>query len=434
MKRKASNSLYLTNKYAKLAAGAYHTGRAVYDNYKHIPKILRDIAGKTGQRAKSRMSASRSGTTTKTKRQSGSAGMSTGPGRSGGFLKTRKKVSKKSNKLSNGYCISAEYGGIGTSANVGVVGHCSVSLSALGRCVWGSVLKKLLESCGFDFDKTSSAFVGFYAADTITVTWQGHEATTVSQEVYTAVGGESLEDLVDYFNDQARPYVQDNAVGDQVRFVNIFYEPSAEAGGNPRRGSSQLLRLEDCFITFKSDCNLKIQNRTVVSAGDDEVDVNNQPLFGKGYSGMGTGAEWRDVYPGSFVAHQTYGLITGDDGTITALEDVQDPNSFKGVTRTGKMKLEPGEIKTSTLVTSMRRSFNDCIVATYPTGNAITSLIRRKIGKYRFFIYEKMLDTGAEYNIVLAFEHAMNSSAMCSERKKKIATVKEFTQVKNLTF
>jgi len=436
MKRKAGHT-QRAGKYAKLAQGAYHTGRAIYNKYQHVPKILWDMYAKSNQKVRQKaFYPSTTATATKRKSKSAGGGTSTGPGRSGGFLKTKSRVSKKSTTMSKGYCFSGEYGGIGTSANVGVIGHCTVPIDTLGRVTWGCAIKKLLEKSGLDFDKTSTAIIGMEPNDIIVLSWQKDVESIIFTDDYTATGSESLEDVTAWFNGHTRTWVDDGTVSDQVRFINLTFEPWVDTAAAPyaRRGHSALLRLEDTYIHFKSDSNLKIQNRTVVSSGDDEADVNNQPLFGKGYSGPGTGAQWRDVYPASFVAHSGYGLITGDDGTMTGLEDVQDPNTFKGVTRTGKMKLEPGEIKTSRLSSTMRRSFNDMIHATYPTGTDLTAFLLRKLGNYRFFVYEKMLDTGAAYDIVMAFEHAINCSALASERAKKIATVKEFQETKNLTF
>lgn len=369
---------------------------------------------------------------TSTKGGSVKSGGKTGPGRSGGFYKTRRKVTRKSVKKVSGYTFTGEYGGIGTSPNVGVIGHISAPIATVKRTAWGAVTKMLMEKAGVPLVKSGSVLTEVLPGDVLSVQYQVNETIASTQQSYTFVGAETLEDVIDWLTDSARSYFPNTSVADQIRFTNIIFAPIA-VDGFVRALHSVTICLDRVTIKMQTKSSLKLQNRTIVATGDDDNDVNNQPIYGKGYSGPGTAAEWREVYPASFAGHGTYGIITGDDETAPSLEDIPDPATFKWVTRTGKMKLEPGEIRTSVLSSNMRVDFNSLMRTIQPNGFNITDKVRKKLGKYRFFIYEKMLDTGAEYNIVLAFEHNINFFTTMSEGRRPVM-IKEFSEEKNLVF
>jgi len=355
-----------------------------------------------------------------------------GAGRSGGFLKSKRKVTKKSFKKTAGYTFTGEYGGVGTSANVGTIGHTTMPIGPVMRVVWGAVIKQLLEKAGVQIDTTTIALDGrgLSTTDSFRLVYQTSADAVQTVSTTTYVAAQTLANLADYFGDAGRPWVATSTNADQIRFISIQLVVGV---GAARFIRSSFIRLDECRLSLSSKSALKIQNRTVVGAGDDEADVNNQPIFGKSYSGKGTGADWRDAYPGCWQGSIVTGVMSGDDGTVGTMVDIPDPTTFKNVTKSGKMKLEPGELKTSVLNSRVSIDFNKFWSIIYPMGVGITLRIRKDIGDYRFFIYEKMLDTGAVYNMVLAFEH--NIDMFCSIKQSyRPSTVKYYEESKNLTY
>jgi len=359
----------------------------------------------------------------------------TGPGKTAGFLYTRKRVTKKARQKAAGFNFTGEYGGIGTSANVGVIGHVSMPIAPLMIAVWGAVIKKLLEKAGLQMDNMTDTLVyagGLNVNDTIVVGYQVNEASSEVSTVVPIAAATSLGDLAAYCGNGARGWISNTSVADQTRFLYVQLNLST-AAGVPRTVAPCVIRLDEMMCMINSKSALKLQNRTVVGAGDDEADVNSQPIYGKSYAGLGQGSNWRDVFPATFQGSQATGIISGDDGTWSSLKEPPELGNMKNVKRSGKIKLDSGEIKTSVLVSKRHIKFNDLFALLYPIGVGITAFVRKPIGEYRFFAYEKMLDTGAVYNIVLAFEH--NLDIEVSVRTNNLPhTLKYYEETKNLTY
>jgi len=366
------------------------------------------------------------------------------PGRSGGFVKTTKRVTRPGKKsIDSGYEMSCEFGGTGTDTEVGVLGHITAPVYLVRRCLWGAILKKLLELAGLNIVRAGESIPNLENYDKFTVVFQKSEGVAVDSETYTVSGTPALTDLVDWCNSDARAWNDESANWTTgLKFAEIRFSPYQDNTA-PEMTSSRKAYMSLKYLRFNMAVKsaLKMQNRTVVTAGDDEADVNNQPLYGKGFSGKGTGAEFNDYYPGSFKGDKDFGLITGGDVSNAQLEDIANPRHFKYVKRTGKLRVEPGEIKTSVLTDKFAGDFNAFYrqlinnAGVYSTGPPVVGSKYKtwKVGKFRFFMYEKILDTGAAFNIVMAFEHAIDMKCKIFS-KTPLLTIKEFRESKNIAF
>jgi len=359
-------------------------------------------------------------------------------GVSGGVATGRgSKVSKSLVKKMSGFKLTGEYGGIGTSANVGYIGHVSMPLDIVNRVMWGTVLKQLLEKGGSTFQSPiqaldDSSYGGLDVGDAIDVIYSPFVGAAVATETYSYSSADTLQDIIVWATDPARPFNSNNAAAGQPIFYSLLLQ--VDTGVAPRFIHGTSIRLDRLQISITSKSTLKMQNRTVVTAGDDEDDVNNQPLYGKGYFGKGLGTEWAGIASATFVASQVTGIFAGDDGSQPLLEDIPDPTTFKNVQRSAKLKLESGELKTSTINSHSSMSFNDLHSMMYPNGFGVAAVIKRKIGDYKLYIYEKMLDTGATYNIVFGFEHNLDMFGKCHIKQPRPTMLKFFEQTKNLTY
>lgn len=190
-----------------------------------------------------------------------------------------------------------------------------------------------------------------------------------------------------------------------------------------------------CLV--KSD--LKIQNRTVATGTDEDANssenIANQPLYGKSYSGKGNGLL---VKVDNTTASKGKSLVCNLNGMLAYKNDAANywlkepplPTLFAPRPRYSKASIEPGHVKTSTLVSKMRVKmtdfFNILQQRTAPGSDVTTgSRLQNLYGKFHILALEKMLvvsatdsppTIGAEVNqqigLYVAFKRVSDSAAV----------------------
>lgn len=164
------------------------------------------------------------------------------------------------------------------------------------------------------------------------------------------------------------------------------------------------LDLARSTVEFFVKSSLKLQNRTVNTAGNDESDdVDNVPLYGKKYDIKGNYCVIREQYINPDIAN----LANTANYISQASAGLAEPvtrNLVKYSSATGKAHLDPGEIKTSVLNFKGRYDVNR-LLSYLGSGSVASNILN--IGKARFFIFEKMLKalaTADVTSIKLAYE------------------------------
>lgn len=118
----------------------------------------------------------------------------------------------------------------------------------------------------------------------------------------------------------------------------------------PTGGRLCKVDLQDANVNLFVKSALKVQNRSVGTLGDDEIDVNNVPLYGKMYKGTGNGALQRSVEQVSFICGQDTASVINVDGSIFAsFSEPPSPVEFTHVKYYNKAHFNPGQVKTSVL-------------------------------------------------------------------------------------
>jgi len=142
---------------------------------------------------------------------------------------------------------------------------------------------------------------------------------------------------------------------------------------------------------------LKIQNRSVEVAGDDEDDVDNVPLYGRTYEGNGSGMDSRNprvlAAAVDFYSHKSTGMINVIPGSSDmSLREPPLPNNFVGVKDSQKFSLSPGKIKTSILETHIKgTSLHRLMRTLYDPTNSGDVYRNTTYGSYRVMGYEKVI-------------------------------------------
>jgi len=336
-------------------------------------------------------------------------------GLAGGRLKTyKKRRNARAKILRDGYGLTHEYGKIYTGGDLVGVGHITHPATIIVRTLFFVVLKKLLNLSGYQLYKDSN-IIPFVATDQIVVTYQLDENSSAAAYILT-IGGTAftLATLVDNIAGNARPYLVDTVNQTQISFISIAFKSSSNVEMNP-----VAINMRDLMVKMQIKSTLKIQNRTVNTVTNVESnDIDNAPVYGRIYGGTGTGSPYLSTSNASTISF--YGDVTNGVIIPTNVNSVGEPpvaEAFNKVTRTGKLLLNPGIIKTSTLTHTRNMHFTDWfrLIATgtgYTTDTPVS-----KAGKFAFMLIEKMIDASPTQPLTIATEHNLEVNSSCSMRK-----------------
>lgn len=118
----------------------------------------------------------------------------------------------------------------------------------------------------------------------------------------------------------------------------------------PTGGKLTKIDLQDVMVKYWFKSDMKLQNRSVANPGDDEIDVNNVPVFGKLYHGTGNGMLQRNVTNVKFLnGPAATNPISVDASALPDFAEPPDPSELTHVGRYTKFYIQPGNIKTSVL-------------------------------------------------------------------------------------
>lgn len=279
-----------------------------------------------------------------------------------------------------------------TTSQVLWIGHTSGANADAQFLMWRVIIKALFSKVGINirnmFDDPLSSGYNLTAGDTIVVRFQAFD-NALSTATYTLIAGITFDYFVSYFAGLTA------LQGQGVTLKSITYVPTVNAVGTTSDPPMARLDLEHCYVKYYAKSSMKIQNRSLNSAGSSE-NVDNVPLYGRSYGGSGNGAVQLGPANGAnitqLIANPNTGYIKGTASDLGMNEPIHQ-FYFQYVTQKGKVHLDPGYVKTSVLYHKQNISLNrlNQILSTINSDVRV----RNPFGKYRFFGLERMIDTSA---------------------------------------
>jgi len=265
------------------------------------------------------------------------------------------------------------------------VGHSCVALSAMLDTILSTLLKTVLNKAGMQVDSVSmvlDSLTNSGVAPSPTLTGYGFRFVLLTTQGDTDVITAFAYDT--QLSDTIKSIVGDistGIAGSWATLRNIFIDYCTGADLNNVRarkptklilsvydmGTSPVqyrmvseLNLQNLILHLRVKSELKIQNRTVAdnTADTDAFDVANNPIVGWNYH-FNTGSprfKGNGPYLLEYVGSHT-GVITQASADF---EDTQNayninfkepplPNTFRNIEKAGKVRLEPGNIKSDNL-------------------------------------------------------------------------------------
>lgn len=316
--------------------------------------------------------------------------MSSVTGRAAGKVKKIPKIRKRYRRKMNKYVFRGvektveAYKNESTTTQSVTFVHGTFVRDQVLEMAWKAVVKKFFEQQKVYIVDWTNVAEPYNATDwRISVSY--HQNGVGLTSTLNMAGTTTYTDIVFWLGQNTRPwndinsnieldYLQVNSQG-----TTIEYRPFAR------------MNLRRTKIHFEVKSSLKMQNRTINSTGNNESDdVDNVPLIGKIYQFKGTGL----VRPKVTGDSQIY--INDSNGYAVAAEigNYREPIDglyYDKIKRQGKIKLEPGHIKTSVLTqksTMFLSTLLEKAVAKYTNANP-----KLEVGVCRAFSFEKLIDT-----------------------------------------
>lgn len=326
-------------------------------------------------------------------------------GYKGSFNSTTKIFGLKEKCLTQGIVYNREtssvINGLGTSL---YVGHCTNPSEFTSDVLWLCIVKKLLLMMGTQVNDTQKPVPNLVAGDIFQVSYKnGYDSGGAGAFNYLVAGTPTMVDIASdisqYFNAGLTPK-------DQVQFDNIVFVPAAASKMKLTR-----LVLRNARVVIHSVSNLTIQNRTKSDETDESADqVDNQPLRGFSYFGYGTGTQTMTTDPNNvkeFVCDDVYGVLS--KVPVASEVYLQEPPSqihFGNVKKSGSQNMDVGDVKNSKLIFNKTISVNS--LQKQITVNPDRVHTYHKLGKFKFFGFEKMIDIQFSQQMSVAWEHNLN--------------------------
>lgn len=371
--------------------------------------------------------------------------------KSAGFVKRGRRLLKRRIRFqNNGITINKEIGKVYSATEAIYLGHFTCPGYQIRLMAWMALIKNLYKRAYGKSPETTA--LSFNSSGSIAVLWRKFEDDTQNNVELNPLGvNNTIEKIAIWLSDPDRDWNKPANLVAGADYWNtmilddlILYPPSTFTGVN--HYSLTRVRLEGQMVHFSSKSTFKIQNRSTNAAtwiaGTEANEVDSVPLFGKSYEGTGSGAyHVSKTNAASFIADGEYGMIEAA-AAINSLTEPPNGNEFVGVKRTGKIRMDPGDIKTSSLTASFSINFNKLHVALMNqysstiVGQTIPQLKKKRLdfGKFRFFGLEKMLDARADpaiaFPMTFAIEH--NLRMYCEVRGKESKTTCQLTTKNHL--
>lgn len=441
---------YTRNRYAGFAGATYRTAR------RYGKKLVgAAAAGATAALVQRNLNDLSKSTAKSTKKVMKSLGMKTTAkygaqtGRSAGKFSKRPKRNIFSKYTRQGFVTVQEWGSVITGANNSgpvFVGHATHADTWQQRTLFVyAMVREVFKRAGIFYDDVNAFSPGSFKVVvkySIASSVQGNGAIT------EATAGKSMFTIMDNILNFALPTnaydginaLVNSAIGQQEFFIDEILLCTDAAGENVLAR----VAMRDCNVEVFSKSDLKLQNRTVATGADEDVNssenVANQPLYGKSYSGKGNGLVTKVSIQGSAEAktllcsHES-GMLAYAPSGVSALRYFGEPplpTLFSYAPKMTSARLEPGHIKTSSLAHTWKCKQTDFWrLVGKDAGTTVLSkgqIAETHIGKFRIFALEKIMTaTSADTNPIVGAELQNRMGLIL--RFRRSSTCNEFQQV-----
>lgn len=387
----------------RAAVQAYKVGRAARNFFRSKPKVTKKMGSHYNSKA-------------------------------AGYFKAGKKITANADKFSvEGFVRKVEWGGVVTdSANqVTYVAQSTMPARQVAQAMCAALLKKLLVLANHRVKSEKEVLLdGQYYNSQVDILYKTQDGNAISTETFVITTTDTFETIALNIYLWMEGLGQSTSLPNQFLSMRYFVRLGTLATANLLQAE---LDLTTCRFDFYGKSQLKIQNRTINSTGNDtSEDVDNVPLKGKSYEFKTNGTIYRDYgEPGSatsaaITTSPTYGVLPTVIGATTGTkmyDELPDRTQFIGCKKIGTAALDPGEVKTSILLDKTSLTFGQAIQVLFArktNSPGVSRFNQYWIGRTRLFGFEKLINAvamSATNQFNLAVEHQFEIGAICKIKR-----------------
>jgi hypothetical protein len=378
-------------------------------------------------------------------------------GRRRGYKKRGRRstiVKKRNLKFDNGVRIEKEGGAILTGKYCRYFGHATFGAFNHRILICRAILKKMLQKENIpieSFNQLVNVYNAFPATANVAfhlkyLVYSGSAVpvTTTATRNYTTTAADSLSIIAEEINALISGVY--GGISDEIEVKHLTINWAEALQGNLKVYTFQF---DDGYVKMATKSALKIQNRTVGVGGNQEEDaVDKQPLSGFAYYGFGAGmvpakydqsGDWladdltaKQGECQTIIPDEEIPVVTTSDKLLL---EPRDKKYFSGPTKQTKVKMNPGDIKTSVLKYSKIMKMNTAMKHIFEyQSSAASAPFRRQVrdvpGKFAIFALEKVLETAASIETTSSFSIAVECALdlyMAVYEKKRFMTLPDRT-------
>lgn len=364
-----------------------------------IGPVVRRITGSNALGAIA--SAAARGFTAPVRRQY-SSGVFAGKIRSKPFRRSRRQ--KKLAKLFKGVNYNNEVTSVVTDDKCVYLMHSTCPVLTVMKYAVYSLFKNIVNQGGINFSSFSDGRAPrITTGDQFIIDWKVSVSSGVTSTGYTVVVGDTTyQNCAEGFWTAIYNGLINNTAGFTSRAVILRAYWITAALDQPSE-----LNLQGSYVSMVAKSTMKMQNRSVNAAGDEEIDVNNVPLYGKGYDGSGNGFVTKSNNIILQPCDSTNGWFTVGAGSSTELQEPPQLYHLQYAKGTRSLNIASGAIKTSILYDKTTMSLQQLLrTANSLFFQATDTEQFHRIGKVRMYALERPIaKIGAELGINVTAEH-----------------------------
>lgn len=317
---------------------------------------------------------------------------------------SRKNITTKA--AAKGAYLNYEVGGLLDSPRMLTIGHCNFPKTQLCAIVAFSLVKAMAIEMKRPIEGWDNVVHNVVAGDRWSLVYRNvgdDTSASLTTAIYISAGGADTWLAIA----SAVSSHLDSVPSAQTEYLAFIYTPNSGL-------DSTQVPLNSSWLTITSKSTLKVQNTSVPSATEHEADdVHNIPIYGKAFTGKGVGSRklkknsifTTDV---SLLSVPTTGIIARVDATVQGVYEPGTGYEYENVKKISKVKIDPGNLHTSTLYGKISMSFNMwvhkvCVIA-------LANVVRYQstMGNFRFVQLEKMIEPVEDLPTAharIAYEH-----------------------------
>ena len=305
------------------------------------------------------------------------------------------------------YAVKEQFGKV-TASDCVYAGLSGFDLTETSLVVTIAMLRKLFMKHGMDIPDATVSIIDNLAVSgfNMLILYTDSEGNFSNPGAYTFVNGETLGTLAT--NSGIKGSIENYAKASSDKIVNRIVLRAGETVL-----AQLVLKYESVVIEMEGKITLQNRTKGALASTSESDTVDNQPLKGYQYyfkkqnprtkmePTAADGDKWVEFNYGNLGGIKL--ISSGGSNIDPVMQEPPSPNFFQNCSKSSKVRLEPGSIKTGYVSNKITKNYEDFIrnLAWYNGGNVYRT---QRIADTVLFAFEETLNSNSSNLITLTYE------------------------------